>query len=52
MKDGRDISKTMPFGPIGTFNGFKHDEPVTRFIDYIFISKKCQIQGEKIRDPK
>lgn len=33
-------SKIPPFGPSGTFNGFKFHEPVTRRIDYIFTSKK------------
>ncbi len=29
----------LTFGPNGTFNGFKFNEPVTRKIDYIFMSK-------------
>lgn len=39
MNDARNISKTKPFGPSGTFNGFKFHEPVTLLIDYIFTSK-------------
>lgn len=39
MSDSKLISQSTPFGPEGTFNGFKHDEPVTKRIDYIFISK-------------
>ena len=39
MLDTRDISIQKPFGPDGTFNGFKHNEAVTKLIDYIFISK-------------
>lgn len=39
MIDTRDVSVQKPFGPSGTFNGFKHDEPVVKLIDYIFISK-------------
>lgn len=39
MLDSREVSQQKPFGPIGTFNGFKHNEPVTKRIDYIFISK-------------
>ena len=31
MNDSRDISETRPFVPSGTFNGFKHDELVTRY---------------------
>ena len=39
MKDSQDISKMKPFGPIGTFNAFQHQEAVTKRIDYIFLSK-------------
>ncbi len=39
MDDTREISIQKPFGPSGTFNGFKHNEPVNLLIDYIFISK-------------
>lgn len=44
MNDSRDISKEKPFGPSGTFNNFKYDEPVTKLLDYIFISKKSKIE--------
>ena len=47
MKDTRAISKTQPFGPSGTFNGFKHNEPATRLLDYIFISKDASFKVEK-----
>ncbi|MBF4486329.1 endonuclease/exonuclease/phosphatase family protein [Flavobacterium sp. CSZ] len=47
MKDTRAISKILPFGPSGTFNGFKHNEPVTRLLDYIFISKDAGFKVEK-----
>jgi len=40
MNDSRDISDERPFGPSGTFNGFKHSEAVTTLIDYIFLSKE------------
>lgn len=47
MNDCRKISKEKPFGPSGTFNGFKHNEPVTELIDYIFISKKSNFKVRK-----
>lgn len=47
MNDCRDISKEKPFGPSGTFNNFKHNEPVTKLIDYIFISKAANITVNK-----
>ena len=47
MDDCRDVSEEKPFGPSGTFNGFKHNEPVTKLIDYIFISKSSGIKVKK-----
>ena len=47
MNDSRDITEVKPFGPLGTFNGFKHNKPVTKLIDYIFISKKSNIKVKK-----
>lgn len=44
MLDSREVSQQKPFGPIGTFNGFKHNEPVTKRIDYIFISKEGSLK--------
>jgi len=37
LKDSKDISKLV-FGPLGTFNNFEFDKPVTRRIDFIFVS--------------
>jgi endonuclease/exonuclease/phosphatase family metal-dependent hydrolase len=47
MNDCRKISEEKPFGPSGTFNGFKHNEPVTELIDYIFISKSSKFKVNK-----
>ncbi|MFN3752652.1 endonuclease/exonuclease/phosphatase family protein [Flavobacterium sp.] len=47
MLDSHDISEENPFGPSGTFNGFKHNEPVTKRIDYIFLSKDNPFKVEK-----
>jgi endonuclease/exonuclease/phosphatase family metal-dependent hydrolase len=47
MNDTRAISETKPFGPSGTFNGFKHNEPVTLLIDYIFLSKNTKFKVKK-----
>ncbi len=35
---------TVVFGPEGTFNGFKYNEPVTRRIDYIFVSDVISVE--------
>lgn len=47
MNDCRKISQEKPFGPSGTFNGFRHNEPVTELIDYIFISKNSSFKVRK-----
>ena len=47
MHDSREISEEKPFGPSGSFNGFKHNEPVTMLIDYIFISKDSEFKVKK-----
>jgi len=39
LNDSKAISLLKPFGPNGTFNGFKFDLPVKDRIDYIFTSK-------------
>ncbi len=39
LEDSKEVSTTAPFGPSGTFNNFEFDKPVTRRIDYIFVSK-------------
>lgn len=47
MKDTKEISTTKPFGPAGTFNGFKFCDSVQDKIDYIFVSKTPVIQVTK-----
>ncbi|MGI9532078.1 endonuclease/exonuclease/phosphatase family protein [Lutimonas sp.] len=39
LSDSRSVSEESPFGPHGTFTGFKFHEPVQDRIDYIFTSK-------------
>lgn len=45
-RDTKDISE-LKFGPNGTFNGFKFNEPVNRRIDHIFVSKSPEIKIKK-----
>ena len=47
MDDSREVSQEKPFGPSGTFNNFRHDEPITKLIDYIFISKNSILKVKK-----
>ena len=45
--DTKAISITKPFGPNGTFNNFEFDKPVTKRIDYIYVSKNNSITINK-----
>jgi endonuclease/exonuclease/phosphatase family metal-dependent hydrolase len=47
MDDASEISTAKPFGPVGTFNNFEFNTPVTKRIDYIFISKKSKLEVKK-----
>ena len=47
MLDTYDVCLEKPFGPTGTFNAFKHNEAVTKRIDYIFISKNNKLKVKK-----
>ena len=38
MDDGLKLAKKSNEGPVGTFNGFNLEEPISRRIDYIFTS--------------
>lgn len=44
LKDSRAISKESPYGPSGTFNGFKFDSPLKERIDYIFVNDKVEVK--------
>lgn len=43
MKDSRDVSQSPPFGPSGTASGFGVTKPVTKRIDYIFVSDNMHV---------
>ncbi len=47
MDDASEISTGKPFGPVGTFNNFEFNTPVSKRIDYIFISKKSKLEVKK-----
>ena len=40
LNDTKTANSKIAFGPTGTYNGFNFDKPVTRRIDYIFVSKR------------
>ncbi|WP_317131314.1 endonuclease/exonuclease/phosphatase family protein [Polaribacter sp. IC073] len=41
LNDTKSVSISKPFGPLGTFNGFNFNKPVTDRIDYIFTNKEA-----------
>ncbi|MBC8156169.1 MAG: endonuclease/exonuclease/phosphatase family protein [Bacteroidetes bacterium] len=43
LNDSYTVSALPPYGPIGTFNGFKMTAPLADRIDYIFVSKPVQV---------
>ena len=40
LNDSKAAASQVVFGPEGTFNGFKWEEPVSKRIDYVFTSPK------------
>ncbi|MBY0543768.1 MAG: endonuclease/exonuclease/phosphatase family protein [Sphingobacteriaceae bacterium] len=44
LTDTKEISIELPYGPTGTFNGFKWDSPLKDKIDYIFVNKGFKVQ--------
>ncbi|WP_230080173.1 endonuclease/exonuclease/phosphatase family protein [Winogradskyella marina] len=46
LSDAKEVA-AVKFGADGTFNGFNYSEPVTRRIDYIFVSKTPHVKVHK-----
>ena len=43
MPDSYVVSQTPPYGPVGTFTGFKADAAMKDRIDYVFISRSMKV---------
>ena len=43
LSDSREVSEQAPYGPVGTFNGFKPGTEGNNRIDYIFVSKGIKV---------
>lgn len=43
LQDAFRVTRQPPYGPVGTFNGFKLDAPLTDRIDYIFVSRQFSV---------
>ena len=44
LKDAKNVSKAKPYGPEGTFNGFKFDAGLKERIDYIFVNDRVEVR--------
>jgi endonuclease/exonuclease/phosphatase family metal-dependent hydrolase len=47
LKDSKEVAQ-LTFGPEGTFNGFNFNQPVTKRIDYIFVSKAIEVHKSAV----
>ena len=43
LRDAYTASETAPYGPAGTFNGFRIDDPLENRIDYLFVSPHVRV---------
>lgn len=43
MHDAFDVTLTPPYGPVGTFNGFRRNHPLDNRIDYIFVNDHVKV---------
>jgi endonuclease/exonuclease/phosphatase family metal-dependent hydrolase len=43
LRDAYTASVAAPYGPVGTYNGFQLDAPMTTRIDYIFVSRNANV---------
>lgn len=43
LSDAREVSQEPPYGPEGSFSGFKFTAPLKDRIDYIFTSKQLKV---------
>jgi endonuclease/exonuclease/phosphatase family metal-dependent hydrolase len=44
LRDAFQVTKQPPYGPVGTFQGFKLDAPLQDRIDYVFMSKQFDVR--------
>lgn len=43
LRDAWQVSAAPPYGPVGTFNGFRIDDPLEQRIDYLFVSRHVTV---------
>ncbi len=44
LKDSKNVTQTKPIGPVGTYNGFDVNHPLSDRIDYIFVDETILVQ--------
>lgn len=44
LRDARGISKTAPFGPVTTFNGFKYPPEGSEAIDHVLLGEGIEVE--------
>ena len=44
LHDSRSVTKEAPYGPNGTFNGFKFNSPLNERIDYVFVNDLVEVK--------
>ncbi len=44
LADSYEVTEQPPYGPVGTFNGFKWDAGLQDRIDYVFVSGQFRVQ--------
>jgi endonuclease/exonuclease/phosphatase family metal-dependent hydrolase len=52
LRDARVVAASAPAGPVGTFNGFRIDAPLTDRIDYVFVGPGWRVQHYVAIDDK
>ncbi len=45
LNDSYAVTAMPPYGPVGTFNGFKFDALMKNRIDYVFVSKPIKVMS-------
>ncbi len=43
LRDAARVSKAPPYGPNGTYNGFRLDAPMQERIDYVFVDRQVEV---------
>lgn len=43
MRDAYQTSRMPPYGPVGTYNGFRFDAPMRDRIDYVFVDRHFEV---------